>query len=159
MADGQNPVGLIRHLDHLLALRDVPGHELFAQDMLSRSHGVDGDRRVQVQRQSDDDHLDVLVFQELVIVVVHLDFLASFLAVNALEAFARRVGLADEDALAIGRTKVAAGDEFQILGVMFANEDAAFVAGADEAGFDGTAMQRLVAVISRDRDWQDRPGG
>ena len=68
VADGEDAVGLLGDLDHLLALGDVPGHQLLAQDVLAGLHGVDGDRGVQVQRQGDDDRLDVLVVEKLVVV-------------------------------------------------------------------------------------------
>ena len=58
--------------DHLLALGDVPGHQLFAQDVLAALPcAFDGDRGVQMQRQGDDDRLDLRSrAQHLLVVVV-----------------------------------------------------------------------------------------
>ena len=51
-----------------------------------------------------------------------------------LEALAQRPArLAVEDALLVGRADVADGDELEVLGVVLADEDAALVAGADQA--------------------------
>ena len=66
---------VVGDLDHLLALADVVGHQLLAEDVLARLHRLDRDRGVEPERQGDDDHLDVLVGEHLVDVVVLLELL------------------------------------------------------------------------------------
>ena len=61
VADGEDLAGLLGDLGHLLALADGLGHELLGQHVLAGLHGLDGHRGVQVQRQADDDRLDVRV--------------------------------------------------------------------------------------------------
>ena len=67
VADRQEPVRLAGDAAHLLALADRVGHQLLAEDVLARLHRLDGDRRVQPERQGDDDHLDVGVGEHLLV--------------------------------------------------------------------------------------------
>ena len=52
-----------------------------------------------------------------------------------------RLRFAVEDALLVGGPDVAAGDEFEVVGIVLADEDAAFVAGADQGGLHRLAVQ------------------
>ncbi len=61
--DREDTVGLVGHADHVLALADIPGHQLLAQDVLAGTQGLDRHRGVQVQGQGDDDRFEVLVFE------------------------------------------------------------------------------------------------
>ena len=65
VADRQQLPGLARHARHPLAVADGLGHQLLAQDVLALLHRLDGDRRVQVQRQGDDHHLDIVAIEQL----------------------------------------------------------------------------------------------
>ncbi len=47
-------LGLASNACHDLALRHIVGHELFGQNMLPLQHGLNRDRGMQMQRQSDD---------------------------------------------------------------------------------------------------------
>ena len=106
---------------------------------------------MQVQRQGDDHRFDVLAGQELPVVVVLLDVL-GFAAVDAIEPLARRIGLADKNPLHVGRPNVGDGHKLEIILVVLADQDAALVAGADQAGLDRVALPLLVAVIGGCRD-------
>ena len=81
-------------------------------------------------------------------------------AVVEAEPFAERHGrIAGEDALLIGRPNVADGDEFEELGIVLADENAALVAGADHRGLDRLALELLIAEIARGAGHRDSPAG
>ena len=152
-------LGLLGDLDHLLALADVPGHQLFAQHVLAGLHAVDGDRGVQVQRQGDDDRLDVLVLAEhLLVVGVHVvwsDVLGLRRAVDGLLSPCAATGSGSPSKMRFwldGRMSHS-GDELEVLRVVFADEDAALVAAADEGGLDRLALAwpRSRSTGGRDR--------
>ena len=92
MADRQYPVLRVGRGDHRLALRDVPTHELFAHHVLAGVHRVDGDAGVHVQRQGDDDRLDVGVGQKLLVAFIEPDVAAGIAAVVIIEPARGPVG-------------------------------------------------------------------
>src|SRR5258707_8668821 len=151
VADGQDAIGLIGDLDHLLALADIPGHQLFAQDVLAGLHAIDGDGGMQVQRQGDNDGFDIFVLEQFLVVFVQLDVLARVFAVDAVEALAWPGQLALEDALLVGGANVGIGDDFEVLGVVLAHEHTALIAGADQGGLHRLVLDLLVlvAVVNR----------
>ncbi len=132
MADGEEPVLVVRDLDHLLALAHVVGHQLLAEDVLARLHRLDRDRRVQPQRQRDDDHLDVLVGEDLVEIVVDLELL---------DVVGRVVLVGEEfllGPLALGGADVAVADVVDVGPVVVADHRlATLVAGADDRRLHG----------------------
>ncbi len=75
VADGQQAVGLAGDLAHLLALGDRVRHQLLGEDVLAGLHRLDRHRRVQPQRQGDDDHLDVGIRVHLLLAGVLLELL------------------------------------------------------------------------------------
>ena len=141
---------LFGDLDHLFTLRDVPGHQLLAQDVLAGIHGFHGHGSMQVERQGDDDRFNVFSVQQILVIVINGNVLLGRLdAVDAVEAqTGRRRRFTGKDALLIAGTNVGHSDELQIFGIVEADEDAALVAGADQADLDGAALPGLVAEVS-----------
>ena len=86
VADGQQLVGGIGDADHVLALAYVPGHQLLAQDVLAFAERFHRHRGVQVEGQGDDDHFDLGVIEQLMVVLVQTNALLRLAAVMVLEA-------------------------------------------------------------------------
>ena len=72
-------------------------------------------------------------------------FDANVLA-DGVEALARRAGLAGEDARLVGWADVGGGDEIDEVGIVLADEDAAFIAAADDARLDGAHAAREAVI-------------
>src|SRR5262245_5385514 len=169
----QGDVVLLGGRNHLLARGDVPGHQFLAQDVLAGFHAVDRHRGVQMQRQGDDDHLDLFfLFQHyLVVVGVDLDDLVGTNPVVEVQALAGTVFLArlppgrlvyfhvtGEDALPVRRADVADGDDLDELRVVLADQHTTLVAGADQGCLDrlaAGAFVGLVAEVDRGRNRDD----
>ena len=151
---------LVGGADHLLALADVPGHQLFAQHVLARLQGIDGHRGVQVQRQGDDHRLDAPCPPGASCNRRTGGSWTASVAVDVPEALARaRRVLAVEDALLVRRPNVGDSDEFQVIRIVLADQHAALVAAADQADLDRIALRFLVAEISGRGDRQHRSSG
>src|SRR5262249_25551590 len=77
-------------------------------------------------------------------------FLVAMGAVMGAEPFARRSGIARalvlEDAFLVAWADIGVGDELEVSGVMLADEDAALVAGAYDAGLDRAIGEGAVGV-------------
>ncbi len=114
--------------------------------MLAGIERVDGHLGVQMERQGDDDHLDFVVFEQLFIVLIEANAVVGAAAIVEVEALARADRLTREDAGLVAGPDVAVGDELDVSGVVLADEDAPFVAGADEARLDGLGREAAVAV-------------
>ena len=101
--DRQMQVLFLCLADQLFALRDVVGHQLFAEDVLAGIQGIHGERRVPVERNGDHDGLDIFVGQELVVIVILFDLAGGRLAQLADQAHAVIVAVAHERPQAVRR--------------------------------------------------------
>src|SRR5260221_5128502 len=147
VADGEEAIGFLGHADHFFALLDVPGHQFFTEDVFAGAHSFDRDLSMQVQGQCNDDHLDIFVGEQFLVIGIDFDVVGAG-AVDAVEALAGANLVAIENTAAVEWANVGSGNELNKIGIMLADEDAAFVAGADQPRFDWAALQFLVAEVS-----------
>ena len=141
VADGEVQIVLVGHAGHQLALGHVVGHQFFGQHVLAGLEGIDGDRGMQMQRQGDDDRLDIGVFQHLFVVAVDLDVLLRFFAVlmteDGVKARASRSGglafvVPFKRPMDVERANVADRHAVDILGIHRPDQDAPFVARTNQ---------------------------
>src|SRR5216683_2857897 len=92
------------------------------------------------------------------IVRIELDLGLGLVAVMLVKAFPGPDGFADKYPHLIGGADVAIGDEFQVFGVVLADQNAALITRADEAGLNGIAVEFLVAEIGGRGNWQSSSG-
>ena len=142
VAGGEEPAGLPGHPAHLLALVDGVSHEFFGEHVLARAHRPDGGLSVEVQRQGDDDRLDVRVGEQLLVGAVYLHLLAGrVLGLPAVLRHQPRPGLlgggardiAMEGAMDVERADVGDRDDVEVVGRMRSDEHAPLIAGAEHA--------------------------
>lgn len=152
----------VRDADHLLALGDRVTHELFGQDVAAFFHGEDRRGRVQVQGQTDDDAFDpeLVDFSEQVAVVFEdLDVLTRLRfrspAVFLHEAGpdgggGRAVAVAVERAVLVVRANIGDRDDLNVARVKPADQDAAFVARAEDRDANRLIDDAVFEVVGPD---------
>src|SRR6516162_2100522 len=87
--------------------------------------------------------------------------LPGFVAIVEIEAAARAGGFPLENAFAeIAGADIAEGDKLEVGGIVLTDQNAAFIAGADEAGAHGPAAEGTIRVgeIARRRHGHGGPG-
>ena len=151
VTDCEQPVGLMGDLAHLLAFSNRVRHQLFGEDVLLGLHRFDRNRRMQPERQRDDDHFDLGIFEHLFLGVILLELLDVGSGVLlVVREFLDRPFL-------LGGTNVARADEVKVFTVVRANHRLAnFVAGADDGCLDRPLAAPSPSSRSRSRP---RAGG
>lgn len=73
VADGQRHFVALAGRNHRLALAGVHRHRLFAPYVLARGSGTQGQRRMQVRRRDDVDHIDLVVVGDTIEIFIGVD--------------------------------------------------------------------------------------
>ncbi len=145
MTDRKDPTFLLGDANHRLGVSDVVGHQLLAQDMLAGFHRFDGKLGMSPKRRGDHDCFDIRIAQHLLPLVVELDALAIFVAIQLEEFFPPTRDLA--------RTNIVVSDILQVAGRTLLNHClATFVAGSDDTRANWS-LQRAIAKVERTNGW------
>jgi len=147
VADGEELFGLFGDLDHILALGNVVGHQLLAEDMLTGPHGFDRNRGMLVERDGDHNRLNVLVFQELSVIFVDLDFLGRFRAELVDESDTVFVTVTIESPTAVVGPQISDSHDIHESGGVLGDENGTFISRPDESDADRIPLDFVVPEI------------
>ncbi len=159
VAGGQDQARLLGHPGHILAFVYAVGHQLFGDDRQAGLQGGDGRRGVQVQWQGEDHAFELVglcVGQQFVVAGVDLDVLSRFVfglpAVLGHQA-GPRSGRRLARMIAVERPPHAEGADVgdrldpDEIGIDRADQNAAFIAGADHTDPQGRTDGLVVAEL------------
>ena len=123
VSNGEHLAGLTRDADHLLALLNAVRHQLFAQHVLARLHGVDGNHAVGVQGSRDHDRFNLgMLLQQLLVAAVDLDFTGGGLPQLLVQTNPMLVAVAREGPLLVRWPEIGDRDDVEVLGGMLGQQ-------------------------------------